>query len=682
MNIMKQFVKKIRIILCFILLFIFTFSIKSYAIEDNSDEYIIDKYHVEIEVNKNNIYDITETITTNFLISKHGIIRSIPLKNDVSRLDGSHYTNHAQISEINVNENYTKTKENNYLKLKIGNEDESLTGQKTYKIHYKYNIGNDPLKNIDEFYMNIIGDQWDTKINNISFDIKMPKKFNTNKIGFAYGEHGSTNNSAVKYTVKNNIISGKINKMLNPGEAFTIRVELPNNYFEKQKIKITFFDCIIMLFCLIATISSISIAKKYKMQDTDIIETVEFYPPNNLNSLETEFMFNGFCSKKGITSLLIYLANKGYLSIIDTKDCILKKIKKYDEENKIEAFFLNGLFHNKKEIKISELSNKFYKTSDKILENINTKKNQDKLFDSKVVSKEKLILILICIIYFIINILPLSINETDILNYPIFSIILSFIGYYNFFTILIEQKRKQKLYITNLIRLTFSDVQNNRFWMIIIVSSIVIMFLFVGGPFILLIFLFTCLKYLRQSNSKKNTIIGLIISLLTYILPFNICILPELQLNNYLLIYIVGLISIVIMIFSLQKLNDRTEFGNAIYGKILGFKNFLNIAEKEKLEMLVSNDPNYFYNILPYTYVFNLSDKWIKKFETITIAPPDWSENKNDFNSEYFMHNTLTSMSNSMYSSPSSSSSSSSDSGSSCGSSSGGGSGGGGGSSW
>ena len=40
--------------------------------------------------------------------------------------------------------------------------------------------------------------------------------------------------------------------------------------------------------------------------------------------------------------------------------------------------------------------------------------------------------------------------------------------------------------------------------------------------------------------------------------------------------------------------------------------------------MLVEEDPEYFYNIMPYAYVMGLSDKWAKKFEKIRVNQPDW----------------------------------------------------------
>jgi uncharacterized membrane protein len=91
-------------------------------------------------------------------------------------------------------------------------------------------------------------------------------------------------------------------------------------------------------------------------------------------------------------------------------------------------------------------------------------------------------------------------------------------------------------------------------------------------------------------------------------------------------------------------------------------------------------NPTYFYNILPFTYVLGVSDKWIKKFETISLQAPDWYGGSTAFNMTSFgsfMSSTMSSASSAMSSSPSSSSG-----GSSGGGSSGGGSGGGGGGSW
>ena len=49
-----------------------------------SYDYVIDKYDVNVVVNENNVFEITETITAYFNVPKHGIYRTIPLKNTIS----------------------------------------------------------------------------------------------------------------------------------------------------------------------------------------------------------------------------------------------------------------------------------------------------------------------------------------------------------------------------------------------------------------------------------------------------------------------------------------------------------------------------------------------------------------------------------------------------------------------
>ena len=107
----------------------------------------------------------------------------------------------------------------------------------------------------------------------------------------------------------------------------------------------------------------------------------------------------------------------------------------------------------------------------------------------------------------------------------------------------------------------------------------------------------------------------------------------------------------------------KTQYGEIITARIKGFRKFLVTAEKPKLEALVSENPHYFYNILPYTYVLNVSKKWIKKFEDIPV--PEIDMGNFDYNNSYSYHLIYD---NVYYPTPTYSSGSSSSSGcSSCG---------------
>lgn len=173
---MKKIYKKYLLI---IIAIIFAFPTSIYA-----SGYVIDKYDIDVIVNENNTLDITEEITAYFNTKKHGIYRTIPLKNKIIRLDGTTSNNKTKITNLSVNDEYEISKTNDTLKIKIGSKDTTVIGSKKYIIKYNYNLGKDPSKDYDELYYNIIGNEWNTSISNITFTITLPKEFDSSKLGF------------------------------------------------------------------------------------------------------------------------------------------------------------------------------------------------------------------------------------------------------------------------------------------------------------------------------------------------------------------------------------------------------------------------------------------------------------------------------------------------------------------
>lgn len=600
----------------------------------SSYDYVIDKYDVNIIVNENNTLDITETITAYFNTYKHGIIRSIPLKNKITRLDGTTSVNHAQITNLNVNNKYVTYKEKGVYKIKIGSTNNSFKGEKKYIIKYNYNLGKDPMKKYDELYYNIIGNNWDTVIGNITFSITMPKEFDSSKLGFSSGSKGSTNNKNVKYNINKNKITGNYNGILNKQEGLTIRCELPDGYFVNAGLKFNFKDYYICL--LLILFLCISVLLWYLFgKDDEILETVELSPPSDFNSLEIGFLYKGEANSKDVTSLLIYLANKGYLKIAETnlinsyyKDFKITKLKKYDGNNINEKIFLDELFYIKDEVTSEDLYKKFYKTTNKILSNINIKENKNKIFE-----KFTPIINLIIIVMIIITFLCMTIPPTKFVNDQVNTISAFFgpgVGLGLILYTLVDNNKnitgnKKQLFIYNAIPIIFLSIIT----LILMPQTI--------WPFL------------------RNDI-------------------------SYIITYIVGIFCMIGMAICLKYMPKRTTYGKKMLTKIKGFKNYLETVEKDKLETLVMQDPEYFYNILPYAYVLGVSDIWINKFETISLEPPSWLDNSTTFDIssfDTFMNTTIDYIQTSISSSPTDSSNDSSGGGSS-----GDGSGGGGGSSW
>lgn len=624
--------------------------------------YQIDSYDVDIVVNKNNTFDITETIDAYFNTYKHGIMRKIPLKNRLERLDGTITNNKVKISNVSVDSKFSKYKENGYYVIKIGSSSKNLIGKQKYVIKYNYNIGKDPLKDKDEFYFNIIGTEWNTTISNVTFKITMPESFDSSKLGFSSGKCGNVSNN-VTYNANGNVITGKYNGTLNDGEAITIRLELPEGYFVGARNVLNLIDFKNYLIPISLFLLTLFIWNKF-CKNKKPVETIEFYPPDNLNSLEIGNLYRGEVNDKDVISLLVYLANKGYIKIEDVielrnnnflRDYWVVKLKEYDGNNEIEKIFLDSIFkhiqintllsvaNGQKPVTAKESSKVNSKKLKEDLPNVSTiiksmlngKDNKSKIFVSN-----RLWQFVICLLGFLILDISIIIPSMQISTPDLVKTELIILG------------------VNNVLVLPFS--------------------IYLAGP-------------------GGQLYVAIVIKFFLSIIFCPFVMMDIIKEPGYLIFFGVGLLlSIVVMCF-LGHIDKRTEYGNKMLGRIRGFKNFLETAEKEKLQTMVESNPTYFYDIIPYAYVLGVSDKWIKRFEEFCIPNPSWYDNNSEYKDigfETFVDNIMPSIEknvsyknrinsrSTIFSNSDSSDHWFSGSSSSGGGFSGGGSGGGGGSSW
>lgn len=595
----------------------------------NEYDYYIDTYNITIDVNKDNSFDIREEILVYFNTSKHGIYRNIPMRNNIDRLDGTTSNNYVSITNVRTNPTSSISTSNGNYVIRLGSESSYADGYQTYVIEYNYNIGKDPLKDKDEFYFNIIGPEWEnTVINKVQFTINMPEYFDESLLGFSSGSVGSTSND-VYYDVTGNTIKGYSYTPIYEGESLTVRLELPEGYFSEAKsvyganISLSFLLPIACLL-VVATIYYLKCLKR------KVVDPIEFYPPDNYNSLEIAFLYKGSVKNEDVISLLVYLADKKYIKIVEDKAQNLFsstsytkiiKLRDYDGNKNEEMEFMQGLFSSGNEVTINSLKYNFYTTLNSIRNTVNSKENKNKILHKH--------------------------NKT-------FKVLFAILAYVSFVGTMILQV------------IDFAPIS------IIFVMCFLTLFYM---PFIVVLF-----------NMKNALVIRLFVGafILFHASMFYISLIGNYIMGTLPIINIfIGLICSIIIVVIYGKFTYRTDFGNEIYGRIKGFRKFLVTAEKDQLEHLVMENPAYFYDILPYTYVLGVSDKWIKKFESIAIEPAEWYESSGTFNLIAFNSCLNTAMRTARMSQSSSSSSSSfSGGGSSGGGSSGGGSGGGGGGAW
>lgn len=89
--------------------------------------------------------------------------------------------------------------------------------------------------------------------------------------------------------------------------------------------------------------------------------------------------------------------------------------------------------------------------------------------------------------------------------------------------------------------------------------------------------------------------------------------------------YGIGLIGagLVVMLFS-GAMPARTALGSRRLRECVGFQRFVQLAEKDRIEKLIGDDPTIFGRLLPYAMVLGVGEIWATKFSGLMQQAPDW----------------------------------------------------------
>lgn len=599
----------------------------------------ITSFDISITIDENAKMQVDQNIDTYFNISKHGIYAYIPQRYDMtwnidgSSIDKSYYF---PVNNIQVYGDPASVDIDGYgnVVIQIGDADVYVNGPKSY--HYSYDI---QMRDLDldgqqALYFNIVGDGWDMSMAEVNFSITLPKEWPSD-IQFYSGYYGTNADADVSYSINGNTLSGTVSGGLARNNALTIYAPLANDYF-------TFIpapDYTLAALAIFSLISIITILLFFRFgKDEKAVEVVEFYPIEGLSSAQVGYIYEGVVDTRDVVSLIIEWAYKGYLSITEedskSKDFVLTKIKDISEsEIRAEITLFDKLFKNRDTVTSEDLKNTFYRSVEYAKQDIQRHfiaNKERRIFDNKATA--------IKVLLAIFSMLPVGL-------------------------------------------VVGATVYANTYEPALSFASAAIS---VGISIVLMLAWIIAVKFwpsLRKWQRSLSTFGLILFSALYILISFVLLSIADLAFWKILILYLL----IATNIGFISVMDKRTELGTKYLGHILGLKNFIEVAEKDKLEMLIHDDPSYFYRILPYAYVLNVSDTWSKKFENIVIEQPDWYVGNHPLNTYIFVNHlnrTLGNMSRAMTSVPQAKAHGGGGFGGGGGGFSGGGFGGGGGSSW
>jgi uncharacterized membrane protein YgcG len=547
--------------------------------------YYITHYDFYGSLSKDKVLTVQETIDVMFTDYRHGIYRNLPYYYYVDRFDGKsvknmtyriNYNNIATPGDKHSTENATSD-----AVIKIGDEDKTIIGPHTYTITYTSTIFDDRINLSDFFYYNVLGDDWNVPIEDFYFriDFEDPLPAGT-EFELYSGYNSELNDLNVEYTYNSNRINGHASK-IGSNNAITIFCELPEGYFvgaKKVKPFLTWFFAILAIICMLITLVMI-----IKPDPNRPVQTVEFYPPKGISCADVGFLIDNVADDKDLLALYIEWAHKGYIKITENekKELILTKLENLpkDAPEYQKTLFNNTFSKNKTAFSLKNVSKTYIKQFDKAKEELGNQFTEEKnLYDNEFFS------------YGMHWASSILFGLSLLFSSPVYKL-------------------------------------DNGYLFIVLV------------PFFLIGNKMNDTAYTRYFRRRKEIFKYILIGIGALALaPCVYKLIIEENLLPIPVILTMYVLYIIICLFN-GHITKRTAYNAEITGKLLGLKEFIKTAEMPKLEVLLKENPGYYFEVFPYAMVFGLADKWAKQFKELNVEKPLWfsSSTNSVFNSVAFM---------------------------------------------
>lgn len=528
----------------------------------------IDSFDVTYDIAKNCEIQVTEIIKINYLgINSTGFLRDIPA-------DAGAQVKNVSVEGVDLLAGGThvpyevKIEDNDFITVDIGDTIGKYGHSETYKISYLYCIANTTI-NSGKLSLDPIGTGFECNINRALVKLILPAGYVDGSAIRYVGANGADSTGDTNYTVSTENGRTVIRtdyEGLGKYEGITFDLQ-----FEKGAIK-PYFDFIPYLYVIAAAalIVIIICVKLLFFSKNNLTPVVNFEAPDGMDPLLMGKLIDNKVNSGDVTALIFYWADKGYLSInLDDKDNpMLIKIKNLPATaQNYEQTVFSGLFRGGDAVTTNDLRYVFYPTFERATALVN--EQSQGLFMSSSIGVSIIFAILGGLLIGLAPLLfgLLSVSSSLIYFYGLIALIPALV-LYGFTESIAYNRLKNK-----------------------------------GGKTALYIGL-TALAILVCSAVFTAVIPG---SLMPLVPKFLLC--------------VTSFSAVAASVGIISRTREYTERLNGI----VGFRNFIIYAEKDRLEALLESDPQYYYHVLPYAQVLNVSDKWEEKFKDITVAPPAWA---------------------------------------------------------
>lgn len=360
-----------------------------------AEDWQVDHFASEIRIQPDGVVEVREQIDVFFHEEKHGIYRDIPY---VYERDGTRMGSEIDVTRVEIDghaADYSIERNAVNLRIKIGDPDQTIRGRHQYHITYTAVGVLRSFGSYDEFYWNATGNDWDVPISLAEAEVILPEP-GIEQVACYQGAIGSQDSCATDRVSDTRIRFSST--ALPPNEGLTVAVGYTAGMVPVRSVAppFTFLEAALSPLS-IGLFSGMSLLvvmylgrvwyihgrdrwyghqllaegeERYVPFGTRITIAPEFAPPDNLRPAEIGVLMDERADTLDVTATIVDLAVRGYLTITELekkwrfsdRDYQLKQTDKSAEDlQAYERKLYNHLFNTGKEVKLSQLKNKFYR---------------------------------------------------------------------------------------------------------------------------------------------------------------------------------------------------------------------------------------------------------------------------------------------------------------------------------
>jgi len=300
--------------------------------------WVTKSFDSQVVVNHDAHISVTETVKVDFQVPLHGIFRDIPLtyrdyrmKKVRLRLKLRGITN-----EEGTPYDWEITRQRPTLTIKIGDPNQTLTGGHTYVIRYDVAWAVGYFKDYDEIYWNASGLEWAVPMEKVTATVTLPANVMQDQIQAAVyaGPLGAPQGGGKWWYEAPDKVHFAADGQLNPGEGLTVSVGWPKGLVVTPGLLTRgLWGFLAALPFLLAVLSwGLAIWMVWtKGRDPAGRGTIaaQYEPPEGLTPPEVGTLVDERMQVKDLSAMIVDLAVRGYLQIIEEEKKLLSRHKNY-----------------------------------------------------------------------------------------------------------------------------------------------------------------------------------------------------------------------------------------------------------------------------------------------------------------------------------------------------------------